>query len=394
MYLFWLWLALLPKMSDTDKLHMLKLAGDPEVLFRGNRAALLALSPEEKRWLPLLDKSLDRAQAIMARCNELGIRLIPLNHFAYPPMLRAISDPPLVLYCKGKLPDPAHIPLIGVVGTRKCSPYALSMARDLGCGLGLHGAGIVSGMAVGVDSAVTQGALQANAPAVGVLGCGLDVIFPKSNEALYAQMEHKGCLLSEFPPGTPAHRWNFPRRNRIISGLSVAVVVVEAPKKSGALITARCAMEQGRDVFVVPGQMGEPNCAGSNRLLRDGAGMVTCAWDILEYQAIRYPILRQAVAVPSVFEDSEPDEPIFDPQPAPGKISPAAVTPKQKPAPIPNDLSAEEQQVYAVLGTELQHLDTVAVRTGLSASAIMAALTMLEIKGYITTQPGGWARTI
>ena len=394
MYLFWLWLALLPKMSDTDKLHMLRLAGNPEVLFRSDKAALLSLSPEEKRWLPLLDKSLDRAQAVMDRCNVLGIRLIPLNHFAYPPMLRAISDPPLLLYCKGELPDPNHIPLIGVVGTRKCSQYALSMARDLGYGLGQHGAGIVSGMAAGVDGAVTQGALQADAPAVGVLGCGLDVIFPKSNEALYAQMERKGCLLSEFPPGTPATKWNFPRRNRIISGLSVAVVVVEAPERSGALITARCALEQGRDVFAVPGRMGDPTCAGSNRLLRDGAGMVTCAWDILEYQAIRYPILRQTVAVPSVFADSEPIEPISIPQTAPRKISPAAVTPKQAPAPNPNDLSAEEQQVYAILSKELQHLDTVAVRTGLSASTIMTALTMLEIKGYITTQPGGWARTI
>ena len=384
MYLFWLWLALLPNMSDEDKLHMLRLAGNPEALFRSDRNHLRALSPEEKRWLPLLDKSLDQAQALMERCQKLRIRVIPIAHTDYPPLLRAIPDPPLLLYCKGRLPNPNHVPLVGVVGTRKCSEYALSMARDLGHGLGLHGAGIVSGMAAGVDAAVTEGALLANAPAVGVLGCGLDVVFPKSNAALYAQMEEKGCLISEFLPGTPAAKWNFPRRNRIISGLSVAVVVVEAPERSGALITARHALDQGRDVFVVPGRMGDPGCAGSNRLLRDGAGMVTCPWDILESQTFRYPVLRQTISVPDVFVDSEPAAP----KPTPKSVA----LPKQ--APQPKDLSAEEQQVYSVLSNQEQHLDTVAVRTGLPASTILAALTMLEIKGYITTRPGGWARTI
>ena len=376
MYLFWLWLALLPNMSDKDKLHMLRLAGNPEDLYHGDRKALYALSPEEKRWLPLLDKSLDKAQAVLRQCEALGIRLIPMNHSAYPAMLRAIPDPPVLLYCKGKLPDPAQIPLVGVVGTRKCSDYGLSMARDLGCGLGLHGAGIVSGMAAGVDGAVTAGALQANAPVVGVLGCGLDVIFPKSNRELYAKMEAAGCLISEYPPGTPPVKWNFPRRNRIISGLSVAVVVVEAPEKSGALITARLALEQGRDVFAVPGRANDPNCAGSNRLLKDGAGMVTCPWDILESHAFRYPCLRQIPASLPVCETE----------------TPAPRQPPQKPASLPTDLTAQEQQVYSALGTEEQHLDALAFQTGLSASTVMATLTMLEIKGYITTRPGGWAK--
>ena len=376
MYLFWLWLALLPNMSDKDKLHMLRLAGNPEDLYHGDRKALHVLSPEEKRWRPLLDKSLDNAQAVLRQCEALGIRLIPMNHSAYPAMLRAIPDPPLVLYCKGKLPDPAQIPLVGVVGTRKCSDYGLSMARDLGFGLGLHGAGVVSGMAAGVDGAVTAGALQAKAPVVGVLGCGLDVIFPKSNRELYAQMEAAGCLISEYPPGTPAAKWNFPRRNRIISGLSVAVVVVEAPEKSGALITARLALEQGRDVFAVPGRANDPNCAGSNRLLKDGAGMVTCPWDILESQVFRYPCLHLTPAPLPVCETETPT-----PRQTP-----------QKPASLPADLTAQERQVYAALGSEEQHLDTLTFQTGLSASTIMATLTILEIKGYITTRPGGWAK--
>ena len=390
MNLFWLWLALLPKMPDANKLHMLQLAGDPEALYRADRKAFYALSPEEKRWLPLLDKSLDQAQATLDRCNALGIRLIPMDHPEYPALLRAIPDPPLLLYCKGRLPDPGRIPLVGVVGSRKCSEYALSTARDLGCGLGLHGAGIVSGMAAGVDGAVTQGALQANAPAVGVLGCGLDVIFPKSNAELYDQMETAGCLISEFPPGTPAAKWNFPRRNRIISGLSVAVVVVEAPERSGALITARYALDQGRDVFAVPGRMGDPACAGSNQLLRDGAGMVTCAWDILESRMFHYPILRQNISIPAVSEKIAPAK-----TPAAPKLTPKpAPKPQQAPAPQPKDLSAEEQKVFSVLSQEEQHLDTVALRTGLSASTVLAALTMLEIKGHIITRPGGWARTI
>lgn len=391
MYLFWLWLALLPQMSDGNKLHMLRLAGNPEDLYHADRKALRALSPEEQRWQPLLNKSLTQAETVLRQCKELGIGLIPMNHPAYPELLRAIPDPPLLLYGKGRLPNPDRIPLVGVVGTRKCSDYGLSAARELGYGLGLHGAGIVSGMAAGVDAAVTVGALQAKAPTVGVLGCGLDVIFPKSNRELYARMEAEGCLISEFPPGTPAVKWNFPRRNRIISGLSVAVVVVEAPEKSGALITARLALEQGRDVFAVPGRANDPGCAGSNRLLKDGAGLVTSPWDILESHTIRYPRLRPSPDSPS---QTQPEE-IPIPRQVPKASPPPKPAPQKEPVPVPKpmDLSPEEQQVFSCLGPENCHIDTVAARTGLTPAAVLSALTMLEIKGFVLTQPGGWAKT-
>ena len=391
MYLFWLWLALLPQMSDGNKLHMLRLAGNPEDLYHADREALRALSPEEQCWQPLLNKSLTQAETVLRQCKELGIGLIPMNHPAYPELLRAIPDPPLLLYGKGRLPNPDRIPLVGVVGTRKCSDYGLSAARELGYGLGLHGAGIVSGMAAGVDAAVTVGALQAKAPTVGVLGCGLDVIFPKSNRELYARMEAEGCLISEFPPGTPAVKWNFPRRNRIISGLSVAVVVVEAPEKSGALITARLALEQGRDVFAVPGRANDPGCAGSNRLLKDGAGLVTSPWDILESHAIRYPRLRPSPDSPSHM----PPEEIPSPRQVPKASPPPKPAPQKEPPPVPQpvDLSPEEQQVFSCLGPENCHIDTVAARTGLTPAAVLSTLTMLEIKGFVIVQPGGWAKT-
>lgn len=381
MYLFWLWLALLPQMSDRDKLHMLRLAGNPEDLYHADRNALLALSPAEKRWAPLLNKSLDAAQKIQKQCDTLGIRVLPLNHSEYPSLLRVIPDPPLVLYCKGRLPDLSQVPLVGVVGTRNCSDYGIAVARDLGMGLGLHGAGVISGMAAGIDGAATEGSLQAGAPTVGVLGCGLDIIYPKSNASLYARMEQQGCLISEFPPGTPAAGRNFPKRNRIISGLSVAVAVVEAPERSGALITARLALEQGRDVFAVPGATNNPLCAGSNQLLHDGACTVTCPWDILEGQTCRYPCLQEH---PS-------KKPVQAPPSEPTEIQ---TSKEPRPRPLPRDLNPQEQAVYGALEPKDVHINTVAARTGLDTSAIMAALTLLELKGHVTVRPGGWARTI
>ena len=373
MYLYWLWLALLDGLSLRDKLALLELAGNPEDLYYADQNRLAALTPDQKRYQPLLDKSLDAAEAVNTKCSRLGIRILPIHHPDYPECLRSIQEPPLVLYCKGQLPDPKRQLLVGVVGTRKASLYGIATARKLGQQLGAHGAVVVSGMAAGIDTAATQGALTSMGYAVGVLGCGIDVIFPRSNRELYGSMGNYGCLISEYPPGSPPLGWHFPLRNRIISGLSQALVVVEAPEKSGALITARHALEQGRDVFAVPGNLDNPNCVGSNQLMREGAGVVTCAWDIVrEYQAL-YP--TQIHEKPTYPAQQEVTEPIIAP-----------------PKPIPKDLDPNEQLVLSNLATEDRHIDTLAAQTGLSTGDILSALTMLEIKGYAVTQPGGWAK--
>ncbi len=178
---------------------------------------------------------------------------------------------------------------MAVVGTRGCTPYGVACAERLGYGLASAGAVVVSGLARGIDAAASRGALLAGGIAVGVAGCGLDVYYPAENRGLYEDIAAAGALLSEYPPGARPDGRHFPVRNRILSGLSVATLVVEAPERSGALITAGTALEQGRDVFAVPGPIDAPASAGCNRLIQEGAGLVTEAWDLLREYAERFP---------------------------------------------------------------------------------------------------------
>ena len=218
----------------------------------------------------------------------------------YPVRLRNIFEPPSLLYVKGQLPVIDEEVAVAMVGTRKASPYGVEAAEKIAYGLSRQGAVVISGAAAGVDSASHRGALRAGGKTIAVLGNGLDVVYPAENEWLYRDIAASGALISEYPPGTAAESWHFPVRNRIISGLSLATVVVEAPEKSGALITANTALEQGRDVFAVPGPIDAPMSRGCNRLIADGAG--TCcantkrsirtkslasAWSCRERSAIR-----------------------------------------------------------------------------------------------------------
>lgn len=374
MYIYWLWFSLLEGISLRDKLQLLELAGNPEDLYFADERQLARLTPNEKLYAPLLDKSLDAAQKVADQCSRAGIRILPLNHSNYPGNLKSIQEPPLLLYYKGKLPDWKRLPLIGMVGTRKASLYGISIARELAAQLGSHGAAIVSGMAAGIDAAATEGSLYAINYAVGVLGCGVDVVFPRSNRQLFESVENYGCLISEYPPGEPPLGWHFPRRNRIISGLSQALVVVEAPEKSGALITARHALEQGRDVYAVPGNLGNASCAGSNLLLKEGAAMATCGWDILQDLQALYPDQIHKT----------PTTPVVQPK--------ETLPPEPRPVHIPKDLDPEEQKILSALASDFRHLDDITVQTGLPAATILSALTMLEIKGLAVTKPGGWAK--
>jgi DNA processing protein len=200
---------------------------------------------------------------------------------AYPTPLAAIHDPPVMLWTRGCL-DHLEGVLVAIVGSRAASPYALEVARCLAADLAARGVIVVSGLARGVDSAAHRGALEVGGPTIAVCGCGVDVVYPREHLALAEEICERGVLVSEFRPGTPPRARNFPQRNRVISGLSRAVVVVEAAQKSGSLITAGFALEQGRDVLAVPGSILGGRNAGSHALLRDGAKIVECADDILE----------------------------------------------------------------------------------------------------------------
>ncbi|MGD0152194.1 MAG: DNA-processing protein DprA [Thermacetogeniaceae bacterium] len=283
-----------------------------------------------------------------------GVGVVMLGDPEYPQGLAEIADPPAMLYVKGKLPAPA-LPLLAVVGARQATPYGMAMARELAQGLAEHGWGVVSGMARGVDTAAHAGALAGNGYTLAVFGCGVNVCYPRENERLRDRIQTQGGLVSEFPPSASPIARNFPIRNRIISGCSLGVLVVEAGIKSGALITAYMALEQSRDVFAVPGSVTSDRSRGTNGLIKQGAKLVETIEDVL----VEYPYLQ---TVKQGRRDAQ-----------------------EKP---PEKLSGDEGVVLRKLSLDPVHIDQLAESTGLTVSIVGGLLTMLEIKGLARRLPG------
>lgn len=414
MLIHWIWLALRHSVSDRARKSLLEQFRDPEDIFFADSDAFEhvgELSEEGKD--SLRDKSLVSAQKILDQCTRGNIHILTYRDAAYPARLRNIPDPPMVLYYKGNLPDFDGSPLIGVVGTRKASAYGLGVAKRMGYQIAKCGGTVVSGMAFGIDGAAMQAALTAGGTVVGVLGCGADVVYPVSNRGLFADTEKYGCLISEFPPGTPPNGRNFPKRNRIISGVSCGVLVIEAPEKSGSLITARQAVDQGRDLFAVPGNIDVPSFEGSNRLIREGAILVTSGWDVIsEYEALfpdkihREDAPARQAGYPDEVERIEaesgklklrvaqkPKVPAKNTAPEPenaklaidnGDCAPYSdVINKQK-----LTLSETERAIVDALGSEPRLVDDVIAGTALSAAKVLPALTILEIRGIVKRHPG------
>ena len=406
MLVHWIWLAACPGMNDREKLAALQHFGDPEDIFfadPGTYDHVPGLSKEGAA--ALRDKDLLAAENVLAECARKKIHILTIRDGAYPSRLKNISDPPVVLYYKGTLPDLDGLPVIGVVGTRKASAYGMTTAKRMGYQISRCGGAVVSGAASGIDAAAMQGALTAGGTVVAVLGCGVDVVYPLSNSALFADMERHGCLISEFLPGTPPHKWNFPKRNRIISGVSNGVLVVEAPERSGALITARQALDQGRDVFAVPGNIDVPSCAGTNALLRDGAVMAASGWDVVSEYRHLYPdrIVRDTAPVRQTAYGDEVENqlPRVAQKPRIPHASKDAVVSKEKKV-IDNaetsaysdgcketpNLNPNERAIMDQLMAGERLVDDVIAATGLPSGQILAALTMLEVKGLVKTLPG------
>jgi len=281
---YWIWFAELRGISLFVKRQLLEKFRDPENIYLAEAKAF----PEEIREA-LQEKDLTRATEMENLCRRQNIGILTFADSAYPEKLRNIEDPPMVLYFKGKLPNWQAQPVIGVVGTRKASPYGLQTAQLLAAQISVCGGLVVSGVATGIDAASMEGALDAGCNTVGVVAGGVDVVYPAHNRALYQRTEKNGCILSQYPPGSRPFPGNFLQRNRIISGVSDGVLVVEAPEKSGALNTARHAFAQGRDLFVVPGNLGVDTCLGSNALLQEGAYAALSGWDVVKHYAPLYP---------------------------------------------------------------------------------------------------------
>jgi len=405
MRILWLWLALHPALTDEERMALFSANPEPERIFYGDSKNQdppdLAKILEKVRQ----DRDLSRAEKVLEDCAREHISIITWNDPDYPARLKGIYDPPPVLYCRGKLPPVDDLPVIGLVGTRKASAYGLQSAHRLGWQLAKCGAVLVSGLAAGVDAAGMTGALEANGSVIGVTASGPEQVYPKSNAVLYGRTERSGCILSEHPPGTPPLRWYFPRRNRIISGLSNGVLVVEAPEKSGSLITARQAAEQGRDVYALPGNAENPGFFGSRQLISEGAVPIREGWDILKEYVYQFPTLRrdgsqpaqdmQPVLVPEEKKEKPAKKPAAkDKKPVSREKEDKKVIDKAPSAPYSdvNDsipkLMPDEQTVLRAMNGMQRHVDDVIAETGLTTGKILAAITMLELKGIIRRLPG------
>jgi DNA processing protein len=298
----------------------------------------------------------ERAAAALAYANDAGIISLAWNEAAYPPILTAISGPPFVLWVRGS-PAALEPPAVAIVGSRAGSAYALAVAERLAADVAARGLVVVSGLARGVDSAAHRGAAGVDGCTVGVLGSGVDIVYPHEHRALADEMTKHGAVVSELVPGTPPQPHFFPLRNRIISGLARAVVVVEAGEKSGSLITARLALEQGRDVLSVPGNVLNGRNRGGHALLRDGAKLVETADDIIEELNLAPRRQRAPEGIP---EPGEPGDPVL------GSFTPG----------------------------ESCHLDAIAERSGVSVARLLPQLFELELQGLVRRAGGGWIRPI
>lgn len=393
MLLYWLWLAQCNEVKDGVKAALVRQFEDPERLFFAEKQEILDAEIEGltgEHLDVLLRHDLSAAEETLSDCAKAGLQVLTYDSPLYPRRLKAIYDPPIVLYYRGTLPDFDKLPTIGVVGTRHPSVYGRQAAKRLGGEIAAAGGLVVSGLAEGIDGAAMEAALAAGFPAVGVLGCGADVVYPRKHKALFQETERLGCILSEYAPGSPPLGWHFPRRNRIISGLSCGVVVVEAPERSGSLLTAKHALEQGRDVFVVPGNVDMESFRGSNRLLRSGAIAVSSGRDVMEEYDLLYPeklLPKKGLDKPKKAEKQEP-------KPEAPEILKKKTIDNGNPPPysgqndILQGLSADEQTVMTAIGTGIESVDDVIAKTGLPSGKVLGILTMLEIRKKIVRHPG------
>ena len=393
---YWVWLSGRGNMNAGEARRLLEYFGSPENIYFADTAELSKFdfkSQTAKRIAE--DKNLNDALEIIDRCTEAGYRIITLQDSDYPARLRNIFDPPVVMYVRGVLPPVDEEAAVAIVGTRKCSPYGVKTAERFGYELAKCGCIVVTGLARGIDSSAAMGALRGGGRVIGVLGCGLDTVYPAGNERLYDDVAAVGALITEYPPDEGVRGRNFPIRNRIISGISVGVAVIEAPEKSGALITAAHALEQGRDVFAVPGNVDAPNSRGTNMLIREGATPVLCGEDIAgEYKWLFKGRAHGSAKGEKVPLDGKMAVRLVKKQVKDGdyksKTDKKVIDNKNKAdydlkKPV---LCGDELIIAQAIGDGCLHIDEIAAKCSMTAPQTMAALTMMEIKGIVRQEKG------
>jgi len=352
----WLALHLVPGLGNIAGKNLVERFGSPERILQASISELMeveGLRKEAARKILNREYTSDPLE-VLRKVEKCGARIIAYSDPDYPAVLKQIHDPPLLLYVKGKAIS-RNLTLIAVVGSRNPTHYGIKAAEKIGQGLARRGLCIVSGMARGIDSAAHRGCLGGRGFTIAVLGTGIDVIYPASNKNLFHQITQNGAAISEFPVGTPPEPRNFPIRNRIISGLSRGVVVVEATKKSGSLITASLALEQGRDVFAVPGSIDSFKSTGCHFLIKQGARLIENSDDILDELGLNYEFV------------------------------PKTDTFKETSLPPMED---DEKIVFESVGDYPIHIDQIARQCNLEPAKVSSILMKMELKGIIRQLPG------
>ena len=361
--LSWLALALTPGLACRLSARLLRKFGSPDRIFHASLTELESCSLPALVAQSIVNKdAFKRAEKELAAIRNIaGCRLINWTEPEYPQTLLQIYDPPVLFYLRGD-PQILNLPCLSIVGTRRPTLYGSQMAERLGRDLAARGLAILSGLARGIDAIGHQGALAANGRAIGVLGTGIDICYPKENRKLYEKVLERGAILSEFPLGTHPAPENFPIRNRIVAGMPLGVVVIEGAEFSGSLITARLAMEFGREVFGVPGNVTQPVSFAPNLLIKQGAKLVVNAEDVIEELStpVRAALLR-----------------VERPEAEQRNLLAAAA------------LGASEKKLYELLNVEeTRHIDELVENSGLNSSEVLATLFDLEMKGVVRQLPG------
>ncbi len=362
-YIGWLALALTPGLGARTAGKLLRQFGSPDAIFGASLTALEAQNlPAAVAQALHSHRPLSDAARELAQVQAINCRLLTWDEPEYPARLREIYDPPPLLYVRGNI-ELLNRHTISVVGARRPTPYGNQMAERLSKDLADRGLVISSGLARGIDACAHKGALaSARGATIGVLGCGIDIVYPKENRKIFEQMEQRGAIISEFPIGTFPAPQNFPIRNRIIAGMALGVVVVEGAQYSGSLITARLAMEFGREVFGVPGHVTQPASFGPNQLIKQGAKLVTGWEDIVE--ELPTPVRAELMPVESI---------------------PHA----ERAAMVEEALGPCERPLYGLLSVdESRHVDDLVENSGLSSSEVLAALFDMELRGVVRQLPG------
>jgi DNA processing protein len=346
-------LCSIPDIGPVTVRRLVSVFGSAEAVFKSGVKELTGVEGVGKKRAEAI-KNFSGFSGIERNLKKLknqGVKVIALDSDRYPEMLRNIQDPPLVIYMKGDM-TPEDKYAIAIVGSRKPTPYGISVTETMASELASMGFTIVSGLARGIDTAAHKGGVRCGGRSIAVLGSGIDVPYPPENKGLMERISKAGCVLSEFAPGTPPNKENFPRRNRIISGLSLGVLVVEAAAESGALITARYALEQGREVFSIPGNINSKVSSGTNELIKQGAKPVVKAEDIVEELA---PLLR------------------------------GFIKSKEK---VKISVSDEEKALCKIMTGEPKHIDDISRESGMPVSKALAVLLGLELKGIVKQLEG------